>query len=126
MLSLSKRELLVIGTVYSGAIIHGKSTRRLELDAGQVIADLVEGRDCVFLGGLYRAERSIADRLRILSRGSLPWKSFPDWRPSCNGFGGGRPGRSLRREGSDFRGLDERHVAPKGDGEVRQNRFRRD
>ena len=41
---------------------------RLELDAGQVIADQVEGRDCVFLGGLYHAERSIADRLRILSR----------------------------------------------------------
>src|ERR1700730_3510465 len=49
---------------------------RLELDAGQVIADQVEGRDCVFLGGLYRAERSIADRLRILLRGSLPWKSI--------------------------------------------------
>jgi exodeoxyribonuclease V alpha subunit len=49
---------------------------RLELDAGQVIADQVEGRDCVFLGGLYRAERSIADRLRILSRGSMPWKSI--------------------------------------------------
>jgi exodeoxyribonuclease V alpha subunit len=49
---------------------------RLELDARQVIADQVEGRDCVFLGGLYRAERSIADRLRILLRGSLPWKSI--------------------------------------------------
>src|ERR1700730_6913928 len=49
---------------------------RLELEAGQVIADQVEGRDCVFLGGLYRAERSIADRLRILSRGSMPWKSI--------------------------------------------------
>jgi exodeoxyribonuclease V alpha subunit len=49
---------------------------RLELDAGQVIADQVEGRDCVFLGGLYHAERSIADRLRILLRGSLPWKSI--------------------------------------------------
>jgi exodeoxyribonuclease V alpha subunit len=49
---------------------------RLELDAGQVIADQVEGRDCVFLGGLYHAERSIADRLRILLRGSMPWKSI--------------------------------------------------
>jgi exodeoxyribonuclease V alpha subunit len=44
---------------------------RLELDAGQVTADQVEGRDCVFLGGLYHAERSIADRPRILLRGSL-------------------------------------------------------
>ena len=49
---------------------------RLELDAGQVIADQVEGRDCVFLGGLYHAERSIADRLRTLARGSMPWKSI--------------------------------------------------
>jgi exodeoxyribonuclease V alpha subunit len=49
---------------------------RLELDAGQVIADQVEGRDCVFLGGLYHAERSIADRLRSLLRGSLPWQSI--------------------------------------------------
>jgi exodeoxyribonuclease V alpha subunit len=49
---------------------------RLELDAGQVIADQVEGRDCIFLGGLYHAERSIADRLHILSRGSMPWKSI--------------------------------------------------
>ncbi len=49
---------------------------RLELDAGHVIADKVEGRDCVFLGGLYHAERSIADRLRILSRGSMPWQSI--------------------------------------------------
>jgi exodeoxyribonuclease V alpha subunit len=31
---------------------------RLELDAGQVIADQVEGRACVFLGGVYHAERS--------------------------------------------------------------------
>ena len=43
---------------------------------GQVIADQVEGRDCVFLGGLYHAERSIADRLRILLRGAIPWKSI--------------------------------------------------
>ena len=49
---------------------------RLELDAGQVIADQVEGRDCVFLGGLYRAERSIAVRLRFLLRGAMPWKSI--------------------------------------------------
>ena len=41
-----------------------------------MIADQVEGRDCVFLAGLYRAERAIADRLRILSRGAMPWKSI--------------------------------------------------
>ena len=42
---------------------------RLELDAGEVIADQIEGRDCVFLAGLYHAERSLADRLHIFSRG---------------------------------------------------------
>jgi len=41
-----------------------------------VNADQVEGRDCVFLGGLYHAERAIADRLRILLRGAMPWKSI--------------------------------------------------
>src|SRR5262249_8553916 len=47
---------------------------RLALDAGEVIADPIEGRDCIFLAGLYRAERSIADRLRSLLRGPVPWK----------------------------------------------------
>jgi exodeoxyribonuclease V alpha subunit len=47
---------------------------RLELGAGEVIDDQIEGRDCIFLSGLYRAERSIADRLRSLSRGAVPWK----------------------------------------------------
>ena len=54
------------------------------------IADQVDLRDCVFLGGLYHAERSIADRLRILIRGAMPWKSrisvakrdCTSWRPS--------------------------------------------
>jgi exodeoxyribonuclease V alpha subunit len=47
---------------------------RLELDAGEVIGDQVEERDCVFLASLYHAERSLADRLRSLSRGAVPWK----------------------------------------------------
>ena len=45
----------------------------LELDAGTVVADAVEGRPCVFLAGLYRAEQAIAERLRVLATGSLPW-----------------------------------------------------
>ena len=36
----------------------------LELEAGDVVADLLEGRRCVFLAGLYRAEQTIAERLR--------------------------------------------------------------
>jgi exodeoxyribonuclease V alpha subunit len=35
----------------------------LELEAGDVVADQVEGRHCVFLAGLYRAEQTIAERL---------------------------------------------------------------
>ena len=45
----------------------------LELEAGEVIADEVDGRRCIFLAGLHRAERAIADRLRALREGVLPW-----------------------------------------------------
>jgi exodeoxyribonuclease V alpha subunit len=46
---------------------------RFELDAGAVIADEVDGRPCIFLAGLYRAEQSIATRIKSLVRGGLPW-----------------------------------------------------
>ena len=49
------------------------SALELELDDGEVIADSVTGEPCVFLAGLYRAERAIAARLRTLDSGSLPW-----------------------------------------------------
>jgi exodeoxyribonuclease V alpha subunit len=45
----------------------------LELESGEVVADRVEGRRCVFLAGLYRAEQVIAERLRILASGRPPW-----------------------------------------------------
>jgi exodeoxyribonuclease V alpha subunit len=45
----------------------------LELEAGEVVADEVDCRRCIFLAGLYRAERAIADRLRSLQEGALPW-----------------------------------------------------
>jgi exodeoxyribonuclease V alpha subunit len=45
----------------------------LELGEGSVIADTVGDMPCVFLGGLYRAERAIADRVHRLINGSLPW-----------------------------------------------------
>jgi hypothetical protein len=45
----------------------------LELADGTVVADTVEETACVFLAGLHRAERNIADRLLGLSGGSLPW-----------------------------------------------------
>jgi exodeoxyribonuclease V alpha subunit len=45
----------------------------LELADGTVIADKVDKTPCVFLGGLYRAERIIAERLLHLANGTLPW-----------------------------------------------------
>ncbi len=48
----------------------------LELEDGSVIADDVESRRCVFLAGLYRAEREIAVKLRVLAVGRPPWPSI--------------------------------------------------
>ena len=45
----------------------------LELTDGTVIADRLADNDCVFLAGLHRAERAIADRLLTLNKGQLPW-----------------------------------------------------
>ncbi len=50
-----------------------KKALDLELQAGDVVADELEARRCVFLAGLYRAERAIADRLGRLREGALPW-----------------------------------------------------
>ncbi|MEM8576013.1 MAG: AAA family ATPase, partial [Pseudomonadota bacterium] len=45
----------------------------LEMADGTVTADTVAGTACVFLNGLYQAERGIADRLRCLTGGPMPW-----------------------------------------------------
>lgn len=45
----------------------------LELADGIVIADTVADTPCIFLGGLYHAEKGIADRLEKLIAGALPW-----------------------------------------------------
>jgi exodeoxyribonuclease V alpha subunit len=45
----------------------------LELQEGTVIADQVGETPCIFLAGLYRAERTIAHRLMRLANGPLPW-----------------------------------------------------
>ena len=44
-----------------------------ELLDGTVVADDLDGRRCIFLAGLYRAEREIAERLRALAVGNPPW-----------------------------------------------------
>jgi len=50
-----------------------KTALGLELQGGVVIADDLEGRRCVFLAGLYRAEREIAAKLKALAVGKPPW-----------------------------------------------------
>ena len=45
----------------------------LELQDGAVMADDLDGRRCVFLAGLYRAEREIAENLNALTVGKPPW-----------------------------------------------------
>src|SRR5262249_30617632 len=50
-----------------------RTALELELQEGTVVADRVGGTPCVFLAGLHRAERSIADRLTRLASGPLPW-----------------------------------------------------
>jgi exodeoxyribonuclease V alpha subunit len=51
----------------------------LELVGGTVIADTVGERECIFLGGLYHAEKKIAERLKTLLSGALPWAAIdPD------------------------------------------------
>jgi exodeoxyribonuclease V alpha subunit len=48
----------------------------LELADGTVIADRLGDTACVFLAGLHRAERAIAERLLTLNKGKLPWPSI--------------------------------------------------
>lgn len=47
-----------------------------EIAAGDVMADTVGERRCIFLTALYRAEREIADRLKDLSQGDTPWPAI--------------------------------------------------
>ena len=49
-----------------------------ELEAGEVVADTVGERRCIFLAGLYRAERAIADRLQAPSEGRASLARYID------------------------------------------------
>jgi hypothetical protein len=51
-----------------------RTALELELREGSVIADRVGETPCVFLAGLHRAERTIADRLMRLASAPLPWR----------------------------------------------------
>src|ERR1700726_2162248 len=50
-----------------------QTAMHLELVERTVIADRLADADCVFLAGLHRAERAIADRLVQLANSKLPW-----------------------------------------------------
>ena len=51
----------------------------LELAEGTVVSDTVEDTPCIFLSGLHRAERAIAERLMRIAAGNLPWPDIdPD------------------------------------------------
>ena len=50
-----------------------RTARDLELADGAVVTDAVAGTPCLFLAGLYRAERVIAERLLRIADGRPPW-----------------------------------------------------
>lgn len=45
----------------------------LEIQQGHVAKEIIRSTECVFLAGLYAAERGIAERLHMLQQGPLPW-----------------------------------------------------
>src|SRR5262249_48290507 len=45
----------------------------LELGEGSIVQDSVEGTECIFLAGLYQAEKAIGERLLQLAAGKPPW-----------------------------------------------------
>ncbi|MDQ4061804.1 MAG: ATP-dependent RecD-like DNA helicase, partial [Pseudomonadota bacterium] len=53
-----------------------ETAMELELASGDVIADTIEGHRCVFLAGLYGAEKAIAGRLATLAAGKPPWPAI--------------------------------------------------
>jgi exodeoxyribonuclease V alpha subunit len=63
----SGAELLEIPTTLIATAVEA------ELSAGEVFAGKTDGREVIFLAGLYYAEQSIAQRLLQLQVGRLPW-----------------------------------------------------
>ena len=84
LLSLAEKLLEVPSGLVETAIA-------LELAEKAVVQDRIEDRDCVFLAGLYHAEKAIGDRLSALTRGKSAWpaidagKAIP-WIEAKTGF----------------------------------------
>jgi exodeoxyribonuclease V alpha subunit len=66
LVRLAEKLLEVPGEAIGGAI-------EAEVDQGEVILDRIEDKPCLFLKGLYIAERDIAGRLKALAKGEPPW-----------------------------------------------------
>ena len=47
-----------------------------EKSRGNVIAETIEGQECIFLAPLYQAEKALAAGIRRLKQGILPWESM--------------------------------------------------
>jgi exodeoxyribonuclease V alpha subunit len=75
----------------------------LELAGGDVVADEVDGRACVFLAGLHRAERGIAERL--LPAGAGPAAVARGRRRQGRALGGAEDGAGPGREPARGSGL---------------------
>jgi exodeoxyribonuclease V alpha subunit len=58
----------------SGPLIETAIT--LELGEGSIVRDSVEGAECLFLTGLYQAEKGIAEQIQRLMRGKMPWQQI--------------------------------------------------
>ena len=69
LVSLTEKLLEIPGELVETAL-------RFELEVGAVVADDLEGRRCVFLAALHRAEREIAEKLKTLVVGKPPWPAI--------------------------------------------------
>ena len=49
---------------------------KLELVQGEIVEEMVEDQQCIFLKGLFLAEQNTANRLLKLKQGPLPWHSI--------------------------------------------------
>ncbi len=66
LLKRAQRLLQVRADLAASAIEH-------EAQAGEVVEDTVDGKPCVFLASLFRAEQGIAKCLAVLLKGGPPW-----------------------------------------------------
>ena len=69
LVALATKLLDVDKTLVRAALDH-------ELTGAEVVGDTIGGEACVFLRGLHIAERGVAERLRSLVRGALPWPAI--------------------------------------------------